>query len=1115
MKKIYLIILLVMGMSAVFGQQCPSGISPASGATGVSVKPLLTWNQSVPSNVMNYELFVIDAINNNTVIFFQTTSATSYNFTYHTLAPNKTYDWYVRPFYAAGALFPGSPQGSPTGCEVNKKRFTTGSLTCVTNISPSNGSVLQTITPTLSWNSSTGADLYDVYLGTTAINTTLITTVNTNSYTIPISNSLLPNTTYFWYVVPKNSITGFATGCNNNITSFTTGEFSCTTNNLPANNSTNQSVTPSLSWNANAVATSYDVYFGTVSIPTNIVANVTQPTYSIPASTNLLNNTTYYWYVVPKNGAVAAIGCESSVTSFTTAPLNCVSGISPVNGQTLLSSQINLTWNVTGATSYDVFVGTTNPPTTLVANVAINSYSFSNYSQNSTYYWYIQPKNGNVTASICTSNVMNFNTGSCVQNSLPPNGSTSLSQNNVRLEWFPFSGASNYDVFVNNVLLTNVTTSFYNLVTGTGSSYYWYVVPKNSTGEALGCPSNTFGFSTVNPLINSYGCNGLYNPLNGQTNVSLNPTLTWGNLALGANISQGHRLFFGTSPNSLTLLATLPVSTTTYPLVNLLPNTTYYWVIWNTTLSGGGACGAPSSFTTTVAPSCVPTNSVSCTPSNALLYGFANFQINGEASSSITVSNDIPICPANYYNNFNNSNVNLAIDKSYVANINVLAPNTFSSIWIDFNDNGNFEINECLINNFPSQLPFSNVSFHIPINAPLGVHRLRLRTASGNVNNPMLSCAIYNYGKTYDYKVTIVATGTPYAISEYTTSICRDVSFAIINSYNNNNYSNVGILDNQGKLLAFLNANGNELGLINSSSYINNTGVVRQTSNGTYYLDRNMTITPTTQPSSGNVNVRLYFTAAELAALQGVVPTATIGNLNVTKTNATCTPAFAGTGVFLPQISNGTVGSNFYIDVSTPSFSSFFIKNDLGVLPLSIEYFKGSKQQVANILDWKLQCDAGASITITLERSADGRAFSGLQTQTITDIMCANAFNYKDAAPPVGTNYYRLKMVTASGEIKYSTIVILLNKDKGFELISIAPNPLKDKALLTITSARAGKIDISVRDAVGKFIMKQTTALIAGSNNIDMNFEAIAAGTYLITAVNADGEIKTTRFVKY
>jgi hypothetical protein len=30
-----------------------------------------------------------------------------------------------------------------------------------------------------------------------------------------------------------------------------------------------------------------------------------------------------------------------------------------------------------------------------------------------------------------------------------------------------------------------------------------------------------------------------------------------------------------------------------------------------------------------------------------------------------------------------------------------------------------------------------------------------------------------------------------------------------------------------------------------------------------------------------------------------------------------------------------------------------------------------------------------------------------------------------------------------------------------------------------------------------------------------MNFETLSAGTYLITAVNADAEIKTIRFVKY
>jgi GH18 family chitinase len=92
---------------------------------------------------------------------------------------------------------------------------------------------------------------------------------------------------------------------------------SCTTNVAPASGgyaAAGSSIT--LSWNGTANATSYDVYLGTSNNPTTAIAsNVanTSYTYTVPAALN----TTYYWYVVPKNSNGTATGCNSSVTSFT------------------------------------------------------------------------------------------------------------------------------------------------------------------------------------------------------------------------------------------------------------------------------------------------------------------------------------------------------------------------------------------------------------------------------------------------------------------------------------------------------------------------------------------------------------------------------------------------------------------------------------------------------------------------------------------------------------------------------------------------------------------------------------------------------------------------------
>lgn len=81
------------------------------------------------------------------------------------------------------------------------------------------------------------------------------------------------------------------------------------------------------------------------------------------------------------------------------------------------------------------------------------------------------------------------------------------------------------------------------------------------------------------------------------------------------------------------------------------------------------------------------------------------------------------------------------------------------SLWIDFDDNGEFDDDERLITAEPLLNPNQAYAFDItlPENAPLGQHLLRVRagdvTYNGELNNP---CEAMEYGTTHDYSVNIV-----------------------------------------------------------------------------------------------------------------------------------------------------------------------------------------------------------------------------------------------------------------------------------------------------------------------------------------------------------------------
>ncbi|MDD3004454.1 GEVED domain-containing protein [Flavobacterium sp.] len=168
---------------------------------------------------------------------------------------------------------------------------------------------------TFTWSSASGGVLgYKLYVGSNEGASDLINGLdvgNVLTYTLSEIN-YLPNTQYFWKVIPYNNF-GDANGCV--AWKFTTLNVpSCATLTFPTSAAINVVRNTTLTWTAptSSTVTSYDVYLGTSSSP-NFVTNVTATTYSPSA---LLANTTYYWKVVPKNSMGSGQDCI--IGSFTT-----------------------------------------------------------------------------------------------------------------------------------------------------------------------------------------------------------------------------------------------------------------------------------------------------------------------------------------------------------------------------------------------------------------------------------------------------------------------------------------------------------------------------------------------------------------------------------------------------------------------------------------------------------------------------------------------------------------------------------------------------------------------------------------------------------------------------
>jgi len=168
------------------------------------------------------------------------------------------------------------------------------------------------------------------------------------------------------------------------------------TNPVPADNATNVPTNTSMSWTAGMAAASYNVFFGTANPPTTqVITHQNVLTYS----TELANNTSYYWKVVSLSDTTGAGNTISSpIWHFTTgsgsAPAAPTNGaISSEPGPTISSLIVVWTDNanneagfpITRSTDGNTFSSVTTAPS--FEGTGTDSYTDTELAVN-THYWY-------------------------------------------------------------------------------------------------------------------------------------------------------------------------------------------------------------------------------------------------------------------------------------------------------------------------------------------------------------------------------------------------------------------------------------------------------------------------------------------------------------------------------------------------------------------------------------------------------------------------------------------------------------------------------------------------------------------------------------------------------
>jgi uncharacterized repeat protein (TIGR03803 family) len=344
---------------------------------------------------------------------------------------------------------------------------------------------------------------------------------------------------------------------------------------------------------------------------------------------------------------------------------------------------------------------------------------------------------------------------------------------------------------------------------------------------------------------------------------------------------------------------------------------------------------------------------------------------------------------------------------------------------------------------------------------------------------------------------------------------CSIMPSITINNTNNNIW--VPIVDFKGDAIGEIKANGNNLGIVSTSMYINN-GSVREDFQHRLYLDRNLTITPQVQPTTP-VDIRLYLKKSEFDALR--IATNSLGqpsgvnsiaDLLLFKNSDPCSAVITNSSNSIP-VTAAQWGNNYVLSASINSFSSFYITRKISVVPVTLTQFFGTVIQHDALLSWTTASEQNMA-GYELERSVNGIDFTLVDKRiTALNSTTIQQYHLKDIQifdVHKGNIYYRLKIMSLDGSVTYSSIVVLsLKTDKSTK---VYPNPANQRVSLEV-SLSGRSTQFFIYNAEGRLIRSEQRSGALGRNLFVFNIADLQKGIYYLRYED-ENKLKEIAFIK-
>jgi hypothetical protein len=208
---------------------------------------------------------------------------------------------------------------------------------------------------------------------------------------------------------------------------------------------------------------------------------------------------------------------------------------------------------------------------------------------------------------------------------------------------------------------------------------------------------------------------------------------------------------------------------------------------------------------------------------------------------------------------------------------------------------------------------------------------------------------------------------------------------------------------------------------------------------------------------------------------------------------------------------NTDIFGNYILADNIVSFSPFTLATpDNSVLNTNLLNFKVVNQNGNATINWQVSSSNQIQSFEVLE-SADGRNYNSLAM--VNAVNGQSNYGTVDNNLVQGANYYKLKITNRAGIVSYSQVAVIFHNQKGF-VVNMIPTLVQNNATVQISTTQAGKATLQVVDITGRLVKSQAVQILAGSQNVSLDFSNLAAGTYQLVVSQATGERSIVRFVK-